>query len=719
MTLRDNSYALAKWLPSPSWTLLVLAGVGLSVTIWSLSSESERTRRSAAVQNAMVLSESVRTFRGIYTREVVAKLKARGLRVSHEDIPAGSSFALPKALSLEFANGIGSHYLESEADLYSPYPFPWKSGPGLPDDFARKAWSRLSVDPTTPVQEYEERDGRTFLRYATSDLLLESCVECHNTYPGTPRTDWKTGDLRGVLEVTLPLDRQAAVAGGWYSRGVSLFLFLCVLFFAIAGLSVASSLKFGKTARREAERHRATSEELQAAIVERELAEKETRHLEGQIQEAQKLESFNLMVGGLAHDFNNLLLPIVANTDILKEQASAESSSLEMLEEVELAATRASDLCEQMLTYAGKVRGSERTGLDLSRMLDETGRLLTASLAPNCQLKLDLAKDLPLIEADPVQISQVVLNLIKNAAEAIGKDGGEIRLRTGESTADVCPIPCDLCVASVKKGNFESSERACERKTIAGVYLEVSDDGVGMDADTTKKIFDPFFTTKFTGRGLGLAAVQGIVRSHGGSILIDSEVGSHTLIRVTFPAAGELSSRPQPAGAVAISEWQGSGTILLAEDEPAVQAVAKRMLEDMGFHVLAANDGEEALWRFSREPDHFVAFFSDLTMPKMDGLRTLEAIRKIRPSLPAVLCSGYSERIHELATVEDGQTVYIQKPFRSLTLREKLCSLLTASSGSDSADEAAPPHAPTLHLARAKETLDRRKGFAGPAAPGT
>ncbi|HIG01486.1 MAG TPA: hypothetical protein EYQ66_09305, partial [Myxococcales bacterium] len=127
-----------------------------------------------------------------------------------------------------------------------------------------------------------------------------------------------------------------------------------------------------------------------------------------------------------------------------------------------------------------------------------------------------------------VQISQVVLNLIKNASEAIGKDGGEIQLRTGESTADVCPMPCDLCVANVKKGNFESSERACERKTIAGVYFEVSDDGIGMDADTIKKIFDPFFTTKFTGRGLGLAAVQGIVRSHGGSILIDSEVGSHT-----------------------------------------------------------------------------------------------------------------------------------------------------------------------------------------------
>ncbi|HIG01485.1 MAG TPA: response regulator, partial [Myxococcales bacterium] len=163
--------------------------------------------------------------------------------------------------------------------------------------------------------------------------------------------------------------------------------------------------------------------------------------------------------------------------------------------------------------------------------------------------------------------------------------------------------------------------------------------------------------------------------------------------------------------------WQGSGTILLAEDEPAVQAVAKRMLENMGFHVITADDGQDAIWRFSREPDHFVAFFSDLTMPKMDGIRALEAIRKIRPDLPAVLCSGYSERIHELATVEDGQTVFIQKPFRSLTLRKKLYSLLAPPPESDTADEAAPAHAPMPRLAPASDALGRSKSFEGPEVP--
>jgi signal transduction histidine kinase/CheY-like chemotaxis protein len=701
----------------PSWILLVLAGLGLFVTIWSLANLGERTRRAAAVQNAMVLSESVRAFRALYTQEVVVKLEDRGLSVRHDADLHEGALPLPINLSLEFANRVGSRFLESKADLYSPYPFPWKGDSFPSDDFARRAWSQLSIDPTTPVQEFEERDGRTFLRYATSDLMLESCVGCHNSYPGTPRTDWEVGELRGVLEVALPLDRQAAAAGEWYSRAAFFSSLLCVLFFSIAGLSVASSRKFGRAAGREAERHRATSQELQAAIVERELAEGETRHLEGQIQQAQKLESFNLMVGGLAHDFNNLLLPIVANTDILKEQASAESSSLEMLEEVELAATRAADLCDQMLTYAGKARASERTELNLSRMLEETGRLLTASLPPNCQLELDLAKGLPLIEGDPVQISQVVLNLIKNASEAIGEDGGEIRLRTGEGEAAVCAMPCDRCTADLEEGHLEFTAGDCQRGTVPGVYFEISDDGVGMDADTRSKIFDPFFTTKFTGRGLGLAAVQGIVRSHGGSIFIDTKPGSHTMIRVSFPAAGEFASRPQPAPVGALLEWQGSGTILLAEDEPAVQAVAKRMLEDMGFNVVTASDGEAAVWRFSREPDRFVAFFSDLTMPRMDGLRALEAIRKIRPGFPAVLCSGYSERIHELATVEDDRTVFIQKPFRSLSLRKKLYSLLAPPPGSETADEAAPPDAPTPRLAPARDALDRSKAFEGPAAP--
>ena len=674
----------------------------------------ERTHRAVATQNAMVLSESVRTFRALYTKEVIAKLATHGLSASHEADSHSGTFGLPINLSLDFVNGVGSRFLEAAADLYSPYPFAWETEPGLADDFARRAWSRLSIDPTSPVQEIEERDGRSFLRYATSDTMRESCVECHNTYPGTPKTDWKTGDLRGVLEVTLPLDRQVAIADGWDFEGAFLYSLLVALFFSVAGLSVLSSRNSGKAALREAERYRVTSDELQDAIVERELAEKETRHLESQIQHAQKLESFNLMVGGLAHDFNNLLLPIVGNTEILRERADSDSTSLEMLDEVELAATRASDLCAQMLTYAGKAGTTERVGVDLSTLLEETGRLLTASLKPSCRLELDLSRDLPLIEADPVQISQIALNLIKNASEAIGEADGIIRLRTGKTVAPAYSTSPDRCSDDLEEDGFETPKGDCEHGVpTPGAFFEVADNGAGMDAETIGKIFDPFFTTKFTGRGLGLAAVQGIVRSHGGSIVIDSEPGSHTVIRVTFPPACAPDFPVESPSAKAFQPGEASGTILLAEDEPAVRAVAKRMLEDIGFRVVTADDGEDAIWRFSREPDRFAALFSDLTMPKMNGLQALRAMRKIRPGLPVILCSGYSEQIDELSEVEDSNTQFIRKPFRSRSLREKLFALLAAQHRSTTIVE----DAPTPHPSPAKASQDRFAEFSGPTLP--
>ena len=680
-------------IPAPSWLLLAFAGLGLSVTGYSLSEVGERTRKAAAIQNAMILSQSVRVFRTLYSEEVVSKLDAHGLKATHESGSEPGSFALPKDLSLRLATEIGAGDLEATTKLYSPYPFPWNTDKGLPDEFSAKAWAQLSADPTTPVQKYETRGDRIFLRYATADTLDKSCIGCHNSYPGTPRHDWKAGDLRGVLEVNLPLDRQIASAGLWTFQGVYLFSFLSALFIVVAGLSVLASQRASRTALRESRRYQMTSNELQDAIVERELAEKENRHLENQIQHAQKLESFNLMVGGIAHDFNNLLLPIVANTDILRERIDTDPVSLEVLDEVDLAATKASDLCSQMLTYSGKSGPTERVPLDLSNLLEETGRLLKASLGPACKLEADLCQDLPLIEADQVQISQIALNLIKNASEAIGDTGGTIRLRTGRAGLPIGCEATDTRRHPFKENGFRSStDLPKNHASTPGVFLEVADDGIGMSAETVGKVFDPFFSTKFTGRGLGLAAVQGIVRSHRGSIVINSEPGSHTVVRITFPVADAGASVGERNATRALMPGEVSGTILLAEDDDAVQAVAKRMLEDAGFKVVIANDGESAIWRFSREPDRYIALFFDLTMPRMDGLRALKAIRKIRPDIPAILCSGYSERINELKDIQSEKTLFIRKPFRSQSLREKLYTLLVSPQGVTTTDQDRPTH---------------------------
>jgi CheY-like chemotaxis protein/two-component sensor histidine kinase len=393
------------------------------------------------------------------------------------------------------------------------------------------------------------------------------------------------------------------------------------------------------------------------------------------------------MIGGLAHDFNNLLVPIVANSEILKSQAAPGSESMEIIHEVELASSRAADLCHQMLAYAGKASATERTRLDLSTLLEETGQLLAASIAKNCEIELDLASDLPLIEADPVQLSQIALNLITNASEAIGDAVGTIRIRTGTTNASASRPPGDRHGSGDKREEDEGRAGAREKGTASAVFLEIYDDGIGMDEETLGKIFDPFFTTKFTGRGLGLAAVQGIVASHGGDIDVESEPGSHTRILIRFPAADAIDALQDSGPTSRFIPWRGSGTILLAEDEPAVQEVAKRMLEDIGFSVVTADDGEDALWRFSREPDRFVATLCDLTMPRMDGVRTLQAIRKIRPGFPAILFSGYSERIDELTDIWNERTLFIQKPFRSRVLQSKLCSILRVHDESEYDEE--------------------------------
>jgi signal transduction histidine kinase len=329
------------------------------------------------------------------------------------------------------------------------------------------------------------------------------------------------------------------------AREVTLLSCLGTLFLGVGGLSISTSRKVHREALRELKHHRTTREEPQDSILKQELAEEETRQIEDQAQRAQKSQSLNRMLGGLAHDFNNLLVPIIVYTGILKERPNADSEGREMLDQVELAAKRAAKLCDQMLVYAERTHPKNRTRFDLTTLIEETSQLLAASLAPNCQLDLDLAKDLPLVEADPIQLSQVMLNLVTNSSEALGTEGGTIRIRSGEGETAICPAPCHRCRGRLDGEKSEAIREGCTKARSHGVYFEVFDDGVGMEAAAIKQIFTPLFTTKFAGRGLGLAAVQAIVRSHHGSILIDSEPGSYTAIRITLPVARKIVSREQ------------------------------------------------------------------------------------------------------------------------------------------------------------------------------
>jgi two-component system cell cycle sensor histidine kinase/response regulator CckA len=392
-------------------------------------------------------------------------------------------------------------------------------------------------------------------------------------------------------------------------------------------------------------------------ITERKHAEEIQRQLEAQVQHSQKLESLGVLAGGIAHDFNNLLVAVLGNADLLLRELSEGSPAREKVEDIARASRRAAELCEQMLAYSGKGRFVIEP-LQLSALVSEMAQMLEISISKKVALEYDFDEDLPAVEADATQVRQIVLNLITNASEAIGDQRGTIAVRT--RVVDVAP-------------EFGSATPSAEALP-AGRYvaLEVTDTGCGMDAEVREKIFDPFFTTKFTGRGLGLAAVLGIVRGHGGGVDVSSEPGRGTAFRVLFPASEDrLAARGRDVDREA-SRWQGSGTVLLVDDEPAVRRLGSRMLESLGFLTVTARDGVEAIDLLRGHRDRITCVILDLTMPQMDGKETFRELRAIRPEVPVVLSSGYAEQDATQDFVGKELAGFIQKPYELDTLRAVL-----------------------------------------------
>jgi CheY-like chemotaxis protein len=298
------------------------------------------------------------------------------------------------------------------------------------------------------------------------------------------------------------------------------------------------------------------------------------------------------------------------------------------------------------------------------------GHLLEVSVSKKAILKYNFADNLPPVDGDATQIRQIIMNLITNASEAIGDKSGVIALSTGA-------MDCDQAYLD---GVNEILRAGLDEPLPEGLYtyLEVADTGCGMDAETTEKIFDPFFTTKFTGRGLGMAAVLGIVRGHGGAIKIYSEPAKGTTFKVLFPAgeSTENGAAIQRRDTSASEAWKGHGTVLIADDEETVCAVGKQMLGRMGFEVLTAADGREAVEVFGDHADEIDCVLLDLTMPHMDGEQAFRQLRRIRPDVVVILCSGYNEQDATQRFAGKGLAGFVQKPYNMAELREKLMEVL-------------------------------------------
>ena len=363
-------------------------------------------------------------------------------------------------------------------------------------------------------------------------------------------------------------------------------------------------------------------------ITDRRRIEAEQLVLSERVRQAQKLESLAVLAGGVAHDFNNILTVISNGLALAKREPGIDAACVAHLDVVELAASRAADLCRQMLAYAGKAQ-IERETVDLSALVAEMSSILETSIARRATLARDLAPDLPTILGDGTQIRQIVLNLVLNASEAMSAHAdkaGTVRISTATGTFDANRLARSVAGGEPKAGPY--------------VWLEVEDDGIGMDEATAAQMFDPFFTTKFVGRGLGMAAVLGIVRGHQGAIEVDSRPNRGTRVRVFFPAQ---KAQPLRASVQPPAKAKGQGLVLLVDDERNVRLSTELLLRELGFDVLVARDGVDAVEIFRLQHPRVDAVLLDMTMPRMNGMDTLRELRRMAPDVPVVITTGFAK----------------------------------------------------------------------------
>lgn len=385
-------------------------------------------------------------------------------------------------------------------------------------------------------------------------------------------------------------------------------------------------------------------------ITQLKLAAEERRELEAQVLHTQKLESLGLLAGGIAHDFNNMLMGVMGYADLAQMEVPRDSPALESIKNIQVAAQRAADLCKQLLDYSGKGRFAIEPA-SLTIMVEEIVDLLKISISKNAALHFDLGQKLFRIAADPTQVRQIIMNLITNASDAIGATPGVISVITGYQECDAEFLQGLSVGEDLEPGPY--------------VYLEVADNGEGMGPETLEKVFDPFFTTKSSGRGLGLAAVLGIVRGHHGGISITSKLNRGTTVKVLFPAlkAGAPQGDEADDGDSDRRITRNQGTVLVVDDEEMVLAVSRRILESAGFTVLTAGTGREAVEIFRQKADEIRIVLLDLTMPRMDGQEVYNEIQAVRRDVSVILMSGFNESDAIQRFGSRAPTEFLTKPF--------------------------------------------------------
>jgi len=388
-----------------------------------------------------------------------------------------------------------------------------------------------------------------------------------------------------------------------------------------------------------------------------------------QMEHTQRLESLGVLAGGIAHDFNNLLTVIMGNASIAEHRLAASqhpdsAKNKVFLSRIRESSQQAAELCKQMLDYAGKGRFIIEP-INISALIQDMARLMKVSIGKHITTHYALDDNLPLIEVDASQIQQVILNLITNANEAIGDQSGDIVFNTGLIQATRIDLAATRTNEKLAAGEY--------------IYIKVVDSGCGMDAKTVEKMFDPFFTTKFTGRGLGMSSMMGIVRAHHGGIMVHSQPGKGTTFRILLPVNKNTCKQASANNTIhlAATDQRVSGNILVVDDEAQIRELSCAILADIGLNVMQACDGVEAVEIYQQHQTEISAVLLDMTMPNMDGKTCLTKLKAINPDVKVLLSSGYSEQEISEIFSDQAPAGFIQKPYIPETLQQHIKQVIT------------------------------------------
>lgn len=394
-------------------------------------------------------------------------------------------------------------------------------------------------------------------------------------------------------------------------------------------------------------------------ITARKLVEEENKLLEKQLQHAQKMESLGVLAGGVAHDFNNILTVIIGNCYFAKSNPEEADKRISIIEN---AAERAAGLCRQMLAYAGKA-SIEMAEVDILALVNDMVNMLKSSIPQNVEIKFSISTNIPFIKGDVSQLGQIIVNLIINASEAIGNEKGEILIA--------------LSIKDIQSGQPDTDHLGKVIQAGRYVCLEITDNGCGMDDDIKQKMFEPFYTTKVMGRGLGMSAVLGLISLHKGSLQLTSQPGSGTTFKVYLPAQTGEFNRDLNSQQILSSELrQGNGTILLVEDTEQLKLMLKTMLETLGFTVIDASNGKEALELYQKGAADIKMVLTDIGMPIMDGYELFRELKKLNPELPIIISSGYGETAVTSRIEREEIAGIVNKPYSFNQLQEVLKNLV-------------------------------------------